>query len=166
MGNFFVVGLPRSRTAWLANFLTYENNFCFHEGIDGCSTIEQYKNKLGKNKGDSCTGLMLLNLNKEFPNAPVVIIETDIERAVEFSKETYGKDLTKEMQIAKEQMKFVKGLRIPLDSINDCLEEIWSYLIGTPYDKERGDLLKKMNIQTKNYFNYDVKKVRELLWHY
>ena len=35
---------------------------------------------------------MLLNLNKEFPNAPVVIIETDIERAVEFSKETYGKE--------------------------------------------------------------------------
>ena len=63
-------------------------------------------------------------------------------------------------------MKFIKGLRIPLHAINDSLEDIWSYLIGTPYDKERGDLLKKMNIQTKNYFNYDVKKVGELLCHY
>jgi hypothetical protein len=55
----------------------------------------------------------------------------------------------------KEQMRFIKGLRIPLDSINDSLEDIWSYLIGTPYDKERGNLLKNMNIQTNNYFNYD-----------
>jgi|TARA_R110002073_G_scaffold319014_1_gene493468 hypothetical protein len=163
VNNFFVVGLPRSRTAWFANFLTYENNFCYHEGINGCSNITEYKNKLGKNKGDSCTSLMLLNLNKEFPNAPVLIIETEIERAVKFSKEIYGNDLTNELKVLKEQMKFLKGLRIPLDDINDSLEEIWSYLIGTPYDKNRGDLLKNMNIQTNNYFNYDFKSAGELL---
>ena len=166
MSNFFVVGLPRSRTAWLANFLTYNGRFCYHEGVDGCSTITDYKNKLGQDKGDSCTALMLLNIHKEFPNAPVVVIESDIKRAVEFSKHTYGKDLTKEFEMLKEKMRFIKGLRIPLHAINDSLEDIWSYLIGTPYDKERGDLLKNMNIQTNNYFNYDVKKVGELLWHY
>jgi len=163
VSNFFVVGLPRSRTAWLANFLTYENNFCYHEGIEGCSTLADYKNKLGETKGDSCTALMLLNLNKEFPNAPVLIIEADIKRSVEFSKKTYGKDLTKEMTMLKEQMKFLKGLRIQLENVNDSLEEIWSYLIGTPYDKKRGDLLKNMNIQTTNYFDYDFKSAGELL---
>ena len=164
MSNFFVVGLPRSRTAWLANFLTYENNFCFHEGINGCSSLEEYKNKLGNNKGDSCTGLMLLNLNKEFPKAPVVIIETNTKRAIEFSKEMYGKDLTQEMNALKEQMKFIKGLRIELEDVNNSLEEIWAYLIGTSYNKERGNLLKNMNVQT-NDFNYDVEAAGELLWH-
>ena len=163
MNNFFVVGLPRSRTAWFSNFLTYENNFCYHEGIEGCFTLAEYKNKLGKTKGDSCTALMLLNLNKEFPNAPVLIIETGIERAVEFSKEIYGSDLTNEMKNLKEQMRFLKGLRIQLDDVNDSLEKIWSYLIGTPYDKKRGDLLKNMNIQTTNYLNYDFKAAGELL---
>ena len=43
--NFFVLGLPRSRTAWLANFLTYDGYFCFHEGIDGCRSIDDYKKK-------------------------------------------------------------------------------------------------------------------------
>tara|TARA_R110000796_G_scaffold85071_1_gene184881 strand:+ start:67 stop:561 length:495 start_codon:yes stop_codon:yes gene_type:complete len=162
MSNFFVVGLPRSRTAWLANFLTYEDKFCFHEGINGCSTLKEYKNKLGNNKGDSCTALMLLNLNKEFPEAPVVVIETDTKRAIEFSKEIYGKDLTQEMNVLNEQMKFIKGLRIRLENLDNSLEEIWTYLIGTSYNKERGDLLKNMNIQTNN-FNYDIKAAGELL---
>ena len=34
------------------------------------------------------------------------------------------------------------------------------------FDKERGDLLKQLNIQTNNYFNYDLKSVERLLWHY
>ena len=143
MSNFFVVGLPRSRTAWLANFLTYEDKFCFHEGINGCSTLKEYKNKLGNNKGDSC-------------------IETDTKRAIEFSKEIYGKDLTQEMNVLNEQMKFIKGLRIRLENLDNSLEEIWTYLIGTSYNKERGDLLKNMNIQTNN-FNYDIKAAGELL---
>jgi len=75
----------------------------------------------------------------------------------------FTNDLTNELKVLKEQMKFLKGLRIPLDDINDSLEEIWSYLIGTPYDKNRGDLLKNMNIQTNNYFNYDFKSAGELL---
>ena len=163
MNNFFVVGLPRSRTAWLANFLTYDNRFCYHEGIDGCSTIEEYKKKLGTNKGDSCTGLMLLELNKEFPNAPVVIIENNITKAVKFSRQTYGIETTKEMQILKEKMSFIRGLRIKLENINEALEDIWVHLIGTPYNEERGNLLKNMNIQTNNYFNYDEKAAKTLL---
>jgi len=109
---------------------------------------------------------MMLNLQKEFPEAKFIIIESDVKRAINFTKETYGKDLSKELKQLKEQMTFMKGLRIPVESINDSLEEIWSYLIGTPYDKERGDLLKQLNIQTNNYFNYDLKSVERLLWHY
>jgi len=33
MRNFFIVGLPRSRTAWLANLLTYGDSFCFHDAL-------------------------------------------------------------------------------------------------------------------------------------
>ena len=131
-------------------------------GKIAAGALKEYKNKLGNNKGDSCTALMLLNLNKEFPEAPVVVIETDTKRAIEFSKEIYGKDLTQEMNVLNEQMKFIKGLRIRLENLDNSLEEIWTYLIGTSYNKERGDLLKNMNIQTNN-FNYDIKAAGELL---
>lgn len=31
MNTFVITGYPRSRTAWLANFLTYGSSFCYHE---------------------------------------------------------------------------------------------------------------------------------------
>ena len=30
---FFITGLPRSRTAWLANLFTHGDSFCWHEGV-------------------------------------------------------------------------------------------------------------------------------------
>lgn len=161
--NYFVVGLPRSRTAWLANFLTYDGNFCYHEGLNGCSSIEEYKEKLGNNKGDSCTGLPLIDLEGEFPEAPKLIIESDVQDSVEFAKNMYGFDLTKELTDFKCKMDSMKGMRVKLENINDSLEDIWKYLIGTPYDKERGDMLSNMNVQTMNYFDYDLESLGRLV---
>lgn len=31
VNHFFITGLPRSRTAWLANFFTYAKSFCWHD---------------------------------------------------------------------------------------------------------------------------------------
>jgi len=163
MSNFFVIGLPRSRTAWLANFLTYEDNFCYHEGIDGCSSLEEYKKKLGKNKGDSSTGLMLLDMNKEFPNTPKVIIESDVEKSIEFTKEKYGVYIPDYFYMIEEKLKSIQGLRVKFEDIDKSLDKIWEYLIGTPYNKDRGTLLSTMNIQTNNYFDYDVESLRRLL---
>lgn len=39
MRNFLIVGFPRSRTAWLANFLTHGNVSCGHELLSDCSTM-------------------------------------------------------------------------------------------------------------------------------
>ncbi len=164
MSNFFVIGLPRSRTAWLSNFLTYDDNFCYHEGIDGCSTIEEYKDKLGENKGDSSTGLMLFDMNKEFPDSPKVIIEGSVDKAIEFTKEVYGVYEPEYFYELKDKLDSIKGLRIKFEDINNSLEQIWEHLIGTPYDKERGSLLKDMNIQTNNYFNYDLESMGRLVW--
>ena len=33
MSNFFITGLPRSRTAWFSTFFTGNNSFCYHEII-------------------------------------------------------------------------------------------------------------------------------------
>jgi hypothetical protein len=32
IGSYFITGLPRSRTAWLSNLLTWGPSFCWHEG--------------------------------------------------------------------------------------------------------------------------------------
>lgn len=160
--NFFVIGLPRSRTAWLANFLTYENKFCHHEGMSDCRNIDEYKTKLGTNDGDSSTGLMLFNMNVEFPKAPKIIIESPIEKSVEYAYKTYGYYDPSYIRHLKMRMDEIAGMRINVDQIDEKLPLIWAHLIGTPYDKKRGELLKQLRIEIKDPQRFDKETLAEL----
>jgi len=48
---FFVFGLPRSRTAWMANLLTYESSVCLHEALIECPTLEDLESKMSLSGG-------------------------------------------------------------------------------------------------------------------
>lgn len=158
--NFFVIGLPRSRTAWLANFLTQEQ-FCYHEGLNNCCSITEYKKKLGDD-GDSSTGLMLLDMNNDFPDAPKVIIEGRVKEAIDYGYKTYGHYDPDYVNYLNERMNEIKGLRINFDDIDDMLPKIWGHLIGTPYDKKRGEMLKRMSIEVKDPFDFNFQAAKEL----
>lgn len=152
--NFFIIGLPRSRTAWLANFLTY-GQLCYHEGLNGCNSLKEYREKLGENNGDSSTGLMLLDMNKEFPDSPKVIIESDPQRAVEWAQHSFGYSDPSHVLLLQERMDYIEGLRVKYEDIDDRLEEIWGHLIGTSFDPERAEMLKQLNIQVSDVHNVD-----------
>lgn len=163
---FFVLGLPRSRTAWLANFLTYGDSFCYHEGLDGCSTVQEYKQKI-QGCGDSSTGLYLLDINKEFPDTKRIIIEPDskdIERAKKFT-ETYFPQVPKEwVEYLYYKLMQVDGPRVPFKEINNNLEFIWTYLIpDKPFNKKRADQLMNMNVQVQNVYNYNTVSAKKFL---
>ena len=163
MSNFFILGLPRSRTAWLANFLTFDGNFCYHEGLDGCYTIEEYKDKLGKNKGDSNTGLMMIDFENTFPNSKVIIIDSTVTNAVKFTKNVYGTDIKELMLKAKERLDSMKGLHIRIEDINDSLKKIWEYVSTKPFNKERADMLVKLNIQVDNPYDFDKEAMKKFI---
>lgn len=160
--NFFVIGLPRSRTAWLANFLTYEKH-CFHEGLEGCRNLDDYRQKIGTECGDSSTALMLMDINKEFPRAPVVIIDSDIEKAIDYTYKTYGLYDPNYLHFLNNRLQDIAGMHVPFDAIDENLPAIWKYLIGTEYDEKRGDLLKKLRIEVKNPF-YADRSAMTSLW--
>jgi len=159
VSNFFVIGLPRSRTAWLANFLTYEDSFCFHEGINGCSTIEEYRDKLGNYKGDSNTGLMLFNFRKYFPKTKVVVIDSTIEESVKFAMDVYDEDIEESMTKAKKRLDSIDGLHINIKDINKNLRKIWEYVSEKPFNKDRADMLVKLNIQVNDPFDIDIESI-------
>lgn len=144
----------------MANFLTYDGHYCYHEGLDGCRTTDEYKKKLG-NCGDSCTGLMYFDIEGMYPNAPKLIIERDIEESINTLRIMFGLN-RKIVCDMKARLDRIKGMRIAFDEINDKLEEIWSHLIGTPYDKQRGEMLKRMNVQVTDVLDYDVVAANEL----
>lgn len=157
---FFIIGLPRSRTAWLSAFMTYDGNYCFHEGFNGCKTLEEYKNKIG-NHGDSSTGLMLLDVNKVFPERRILIIESDPSDSIEFMEREYGVSDKSWIYYLKERLDKIEGVRIHKDDIDKNLSLIWDYLTEKPYDRLRGEMLKGLNIQT--FQKMDISSAQEFL---
>lgn len=159
---FLVLGLPRSRTAWLANFLTYDGQFCFHEGTDGCNSIEEYKQKV-KDKGDSNTGLIFYEFKEHFPDVKIIIIDSDVESSIEFGKEVFNADVSNELIIAKKMLDETEGLHIALEDINDHLREIWEYVSDKEFDKDRADMLVKMNVQVSDPLDIDYESIKNFM---
>lgn len=81
---FFIVSLPRSGTAWLANFLTFGDAFCFHEGLFGCDSLDRFAKVLqGVEQsvvGNADTGAIyvLPALYTRYPGAKYVFIIRDL----------------------------------------------------------------------------------------
>ena len=148
MSNFLILGLPRSRTAWLANFMTYDGEFCYHEGINGCSSMDEYKEKV-KGKGDSNTALALFDFEPHFPNVKIVIIDNDIDKAVEFGLRQ-GCDVTEAMMIERRRLDALEGLHVHVDEIDDSLADIWCHLSDKPFDAQRAEMLINLDIQIRD----------------
>ena len=144
--NYFVTGLPRSRTAWFAKWLPN----CLHEGIEGCSTHKEFIDKLG-DKGDSDSGLMFFPVDRYFPKSPVVIVERDFDEVIN-SLSNIGlmnNDAYIFMKVAKNMLDKMDGMRVPFDDLP--LQDIWEYLIGTEFNKREAYDMGKINIQNVNY---------------
>ena len=159
--NFFVLGLPRSRTCWLANFLTYDRHYCFHEGMNTCKSLSEYKEKLGTDFGDSSTATMLFDINREFPDAPKIIIESDIQRSIDYAVKTLGLKDPNYIVYMQQQLDKVSGPRVHFDDIDYQLPFIWHTLIGTPFDERRSNIVKTMNIQMQNIGMMDIDSLNQ-----
>ncbi len=161
--SYFVVGLPRSRTAWLSVFLSQSGMHCFHDGFNGCKTLKEYHEKIYC-CGDSSTGLMLFDLNKEYPDSPVLIIEKteeEIEKCILWCDLVYGGSSREVILDLNERMKKIEGLRIMQSDVYNKLPEIWSHLIGAIWSDHYA-LMTNLNIQA-NPYNIDFNVSGELL---
>lgn len=155
MGNFLVLGLPRSRTAWLANFLTYGDITCSHEGLNGCTTLPEYVSKFTLNSGDSNTGLMLFDFEPYFSDAKIIIIDNAIDGAVSFSKKYYQHDPTDLLIKAKKRLSEIDGLHIPFGDIDRNLQTIWDYVSGYQFNEKRAKTLTNFEIQIRDPYIMD-----------
>jgi hypothetical protein len=85
--NFFITGYPRSRTSWLANFLTTDRSLCFHDALAECASVEHFIDKVlvagstyGQSYiGDSDSGLLFAHepIRERFPDAKWVVVIRD-----------------------------------------------------------------------------------------
>ena len=162
---FFIVGLPRCRSAWLAAFLTDGDVHCHHEFIRQCSTPNDYVKELFWTRapivGDSDPTLPLFydRIRSALPPHKVVFVLRDSARAkasfVEML-ESAGADSTEQaaqwpkLEAALKVMQATcpEALTVQFDRLNDMSEvlRLAEYCTGLPFNSSRFKLFDELKI--------------------
>jgi hypothetical protein len=160
MRPFFILGLPRSRTAWLANFLCYGPAFCFHEALIGCDSIKSYARRLcavdAEHVGDSSSGTVFFidDIMHLFPEARLVVVERNQDECkVSMTETGFPADAVIDDTLA--MLEYTKTAYKPMVIAFDALtkngcEDIWDHCIGGHKDTRfyrRLELLDGLHIE-------------------
>ena len=89
---FFIAGLPRSRTAWLANWFTSDSSICLHDAWRYVKNAKELRNLLERiaevnphckyiGTSDSSNGWFIHELRKEFQGARFGRVNRDVNDA-------------------------------------------------------------------------------------
>lgn len=105
---FYITGLPRSRTAWLANLMTNKDSFCFHEPVkyvqQSTQEIEEYldeKTMDYRYTGVCDSSIPFYNDNSFInPDEPLLVVVRPIEEVIESMKKLNGQSLSHNIQLA------------------------------------------------------------------
>jgi Sulfotransferase domain len=159
MKTFFVMSLPRSRTAWLANFLTYEDSYCFHEGLLQVPSPLHFRelfSSTGKSVvGNSdCGNVFFINeILDTFPDAKFVVVDRPPEEVVD-SLQAMGPQFADEGAVwhAYELLQKFKrehdALVVNYDALSyTTYRMIWDHCVGSIFDHQRTVMLDGLDIQ-------------------
>lgn len=141
---FFVTGLPRSRTAWLANLLSYgDKSFCFHEAVRRAKDTQDmfglYESLPHELVGDSSCGLLLnwKEVSEQHPGAKWVIIVREPQQVLESCRRAFpwlrvNADTIREMnQRLHEALRGLAGrnlLVVEFQQLDQCIPDLLSHI--------------------------------------
>jgi hypothetical protein len=170
MNTFFIVGLPRSRTAWLANFLTNGNSFCHHEAMRTCSNLDELAAKLDDHAnfaeiGDADPTLcpILPQVIERFPAAKFVFIFRDIHDVAESHKTAFPKLDVSLDKMEEWDLKMRQALALLLDTLRpsqklslgyedlnkpELCDKIHRFCLGRPMNVSRWEMLNGLRVTT------------------
>lgn len=160
---FFITGLPRSRTAWLANLFCTDSTVCFHDPREGLNTLlERYP---GQRVGvaDSTLPLKYGALREAFPEAPWLYVERDpsecMRSFVRFTRD-YVKLLQRDLMrfwamhhVASAAMRKDAGvLFIPFGELHEAaaIGRAWAHLVPeVPLNMARVEVLQNLKVEQR-----------------
>lgn len=183
---FFITGMPRARTAWLANFLTWGDAFCAHDLSMRCESVAQLAARIdalpGAFPGVSDSALCLIpdRIRAQWPDARWVVLRRDPAQ-VRFSLQAMGAypglakvgpELAVEIVTRVEQglASFTRDPRVlfvEYDDLNSMekLHTIWQWCLRgrVPWCAERAAQLHRMKIEViPERYEVDLVAVRSL----
>lgn len=179
--NFFITGLPRSRTSWLANFFTYNNSFCYHEATRFCTSMDDLKelmhNHSAENIGNADPAMLYImnDAIQAFPDAKIVLIEREIHETIDSFIDFYTsyeyKSIQEWIESLYEIMERIKQkyevLTVRHDKLNQMEEckKIWDYLLpDEEFDEKRWSLLDELYIN-KLVDKHSIHVMKRSLYH-
>ncbi len=153
MEPFFIAALPRSRTAWMAAFLSGDRVICHHEFIKHCTTREAFYRGLRHPEyrvGESSSGLILTDFQKEFPKSPTVIIERDPNEVCESLNDLGLPTAIHMVDEWQSKLDRLIGMRVTFNHLDDLLPDVCQYL-GLRYSKIKHDIFRPLIIETVDF---------------
>ncbi|MDB4312120.1 sulfotransferase [bacterium] len=160
MNPFFVMGLPRSGSTWLANFLTWGDAFCYHELAYGCESLDDmekaFKKVGSKHIGTCDTGGVFLwdMLAERWPGAKFLFVVRPIEDVRQsLNHAGFGSEGLNELAAAMSagcRCDRITSATIPYDKLfsQHGLRQIWNFFeFDEAFPWRRFELLREMNIQ-------------------
>lgn len=174
MHTFFITGLPRSRTAWLANLFTTGNVFCFHEAPAFVDMKPERFPELFKGRNceyvgnsDSSVPFYAKQIVEMFPDTKFVYIRGDIEKTVTECSIIFERPMRPAVELCQKLLTEFADTYKPLKVDVDCLDKLniakmlWEYCVPTiPFDEQRYIMLRDMDVKLTEK---GLDKRRELL---
>ncbi len=157
--NFIILGLPRSRTAWLSTFLTYDPWTCGHDILKGIYTKTDLRDFFMRPyTGASDTGLIeYLNVLRPLDLKVVIVLRPvqEVEKSLKSlglpSDSLFLSYLENLLKVESERPG-VKTFRYEDLKRQSVCREIFEHCLDLPFDVPWWKELKDLNIQT------DIKK--------
>lgn len=139
---FYLIGLPRCRTAWFANLFTFGDMVCDHDHLRG---------------GDGYSGTVLhpeaIRHQSVYIHRPVGEVIGSLLNRFEFPADADLDALESGLFAQAEKMRQCPGFHVEYSDLNtDSISAIWEFLLRTPADIDRINRMQSFNIQV-NYTN-------------
>lgn len=143
-GTFIITGMPRARTAWLANFMTNGTVLCEHEMLSRFGTPEEcaeYMNQMVEDGvvsaiGMSDSGAVLFQdaLRAALPEAKWVVIRRSVDASQKSFRNEHGieVDLWAHKRKVDDAIMNLSPLVVDFEDIDKRIEEIKAYCLGDP----------------------------------
>ena len=182
MHNFFITGLPRSRTSWLANYFTTGISYCYHE-LSNEGTYLAIKEKL-MSRPEEYVGVSDCLLPYYFDDIMecselyrLVIIKRDPEDVFrslrkwmgnEFFAANASKILNELIEKTNIMSKKYDCLIVSFDDLNkrETIEKLWYYCVPNAlFDEERFEMLDRFSIDPvyKKHKSFSNKEKIEMI---
>ncbi len=174
--HFFVTGLPRSRTAWIANLLTTGRSFCHHDAFEKCyprvsDLVDVLAHTPAEFVGASGSDIAFFpDIISTFPRARHALIKRDPADVKSSIEKLFGADMSVFMDMAAIRLAEYEArfkplvLRVEELDSHDGVIQLWRHCLPhEPFNEERLRMLRNFNVQvTASKIEAFKKKIREV----